>query len=134
MGSGTNSGGSSQQPPLPYVAHGTPDPYLTHFDPRSEHQSYKQAQMRLEEIHKEEVTKVKWIYIMQFSNRCRILITSSALLVIVIRSIVMVTPVFLAAENNSPSFVHNIYKKIDRDNFPKKNWFNFFFLRGQHKH
>lgn len=61
MGSGTNSGGggSSQQPPLPYVAHGTPDPYLTHFDPRSEHQSYKQAQMRLEEIHKEEVTKVK---------------------------------------------------------------------------
>ncbi|CAD1470233.1 unnamed protein product [Heterotrigona itama] len=36
----------------------TPDPYLTHFDPRSEHQSYKQAQMRLEEVHKEKVTKV----------------------------------------------------------------------------
>ncbi|XP_071857736.1 amyloid-beta-like protein isoform X4 [Bombus fervidus] len=35
----------------------TPDPYLTHFDPRSEHQSYKQAQMRLEEVHKEKVTK-----------------------------------------------------------------------------
>ncbi|XP_043288441.1 amyloid-beta-like protein isoform X4 [Venturia canescens] len=41
----------SQQP------QGTPDPYLTHFDPRSEHQSYKQAQMRLEEVHKEKVTK-----------------------------------------------------------------------------
>ncbi|XP_033209617.1 amyloid-beta-like protein [Belonocnema kinseyi] len=37
---------------------GTPDPYMTHFDPRLEHQSYKQAQMRLEEVHKEKVTKV----------------------------------------------------------------------------
>ncbi|KAF7992272.1 hypothetical protein HCN44_001597 [Aphidius gifuensis] len=46
---------SSQQSPQPQ---GTPDPYLTHFDPRSEHQSYKQAQMRLEEVHKEKVTKV----------------------------------------------------------------------------
>lgn len=47
---------STQQPSQPQ---GTPDPYLTHFDPRSEHQSYKQAQMRLEEVHKEKVTKVK---------------------------------------------------------------------------
>ncbi|KAK0097869.1 hypothetical protein PV326_013165 [Microctonus aethiopoides] len=46
---------STQQPSQPQ---GTPDPYLTHFDPRSEHQSYKQAQMRLEEVHKEKVTKV----------------------------------------------------------------------------
>ncbi|XP_063977486.1 amyloid-beta-like protein isoform X2 [Diachasmimorpha longicaudata] len=45
---------STQQPTQPQ---GTPDPYLTHFDPRSEHQSYKQAQMRLEEVHKEKVTK-----------------------------------------------------------------------------
>ncbi|XP_011309203.1 beta-amyloid-like protein isoform X2 [Fopius arisanus] len=45
---------STQQPAQPQ---GTPDPYLTHFDPRSEHQSYKQAQMRLEEVHKEKVTK-----------------------------------------------------------------------------
>lgn len=37
---------------------GTPDPYMTHFDPRLEHQSYKQAQMRLEEVHKEKVTRV----------------------------------------------------------------------------
>jgi amyloid beta A4 protein len=54
---------NSNQPPgvvagATILIHGTPDPYLTHFDPRSEHQSYKQAQMRLEEIHKEEVTKV----------------------------------------------------------------------------
>lgn len=46
---------STQQPSQ---SQGTPDPYLTHFDPRSEHQSYKQAQMRLEEVHKEKVTKV----------------------------------------------------------------------------
>lgn len=41
---------------------GTPDPYMTHFDPRSEHQSYKQAQMRLEEVHKEKVTKVYGLF------------------------------------------------------------------------
>ncbi|OXU27409.1 hypothetical protein TSAR_004799 [Trichomalopsis sarcophagae] len=52
------SSGSTQQQAAAFLPHGTPDPYLTHFDPRSEHQSYKQAQMRLEEIHKEEVTKV----------------------------------------------------------------------------
>ncbi|XP_015587566.1 amyloid-beta-like protein [Cephus cinctus] len=46
---------STQQPSQPQ---GTPDPYLTHFDPRMEHQSYKQAQTRLEEVHKEMVTKV----------------------------------------------------------------------------
>lgn len=49
---------STQQPSQPQS---TPDPYLTHFDPRSEHQSYKQAQMRLEEVHKEKVTKVSSI-------------------------------------------------------------------------
>lgn len=36
----------------------TPDPYFTHFDPRTEHQSYKEAQQRLEESHREKVTRV----------------------------------------------------------------------------
>lgn len=36
----------------------TPDPYFTHFDPRNEHQSYKEAQERLEETHREKVTHV----------------------------------------------------------------------------
>lgn len=36
----------------------TPDPYFLHFDPRREHQDYKQAQHRLEETHREKVTKV----------------------------------------------------------------------------
>lgn len=36
----------------------TPDPYFTHFDPRIEHQAYKDAQQRLEEQHREKVTKV----------------------------------------------------------------------------
>ncbi|KAG5673791.1 hypothetical protein PVAND_003810 [Polypedilum vanderplanki] len=36
----------------------TPDPYFTHFDPRIEHQSYKEAQQRLEEAHREKVTRV----------------------------------------------------------------------------
>lgn len=49
---------STQQPSQPQ---GTPDPYLTHFDPRSEHESYKDAQRRLEEVHKEKVTKVSSI-------------------------------------------------------------------------
>jgi amyloid beta A4 protein len=31
----------------------TPDPNFTHFDHRSEHQSYKEAQQRLEESHRE---------------------------------------------------------------------------------
>ncbi|CAH1970443.1 unnamed protein product, partial [Acanthoscelides obtectus] len=36
----------------------TPDPYFTHFDPRNEHDSYKAAQERLEETHREKVTRV----------------------------------------------------------------------------
>ncbi|XP_048521572.1 amyloid-beta-like protein isoform X4 [Dendroctonus ponderosae] len=36
----------------------TPDPYFTHFDPRNEHNSYKEAQERLEETHREKVTRV----------------------------------------------------------------------------
>ncbi|XP_075233982.1 amyloid-beta-like protein [Lycorma delicatula] len=36
----------------------TPDPYFTHFDPRAEHRAYKEAQQRLEEMHREKVTKV----------------------------------------------------------------------------
>ncbi|XP_070490977.1 amyloid-beta-like protein isoform X3 [Chironomus tepperi] len=34
----------------------TPDPYFTHFDPRNEHQSYKEAQQRLEEAHREKTS------------------------------------------------------------------------------
>uniref|UniRef100_A0A1Y1MPM3 Amyloid-beta-like protein n=3 Tax=Neoptera TaxID=33340 RepID=A0A1Y1MPM3_PHOPY len=44
---------STRITPLP-----TPDPYFTHFDPRNEHQSYKEAQERLEEAHREKVTRV----------------------------------------------------------------------------
>lgn len=33
----------------------TSDPYFSHFDPRTEHQSYKDAQQRLEETHREKV-------------------------------------------------------------------------------
>ncbi|XP_045524454.1 amyloid-beta-like protein isoform X4 [Pieris brassicae] len=36
----------------------TSDPYFSHFDPRTEHQSYKDAQQRLEENHREKITKV----------------------------------------------------------------------------
>ncbi|KAL5275804.1 APLP2 family protein [Megaselia abdita] len=36
----------------------TVDPYFTHFDPRLEHQSYKVSQKRLEENHREKVTRV----------------------------------------------------------------------------
>lgn len=35
----------------------TQDPYFTHFDPRIEHQSFKDAQQRLEEIHREKVSR-----------------------------------------------------------------------------
>ncbi|XP_049769074.1 amyloid-beta-like protein [Schistocerca cancellata] len=45
--------GSQAATPVP-----TPDPYFTHFDPRIEHQAYKDAQQRLEEQHREKVTKV----------------------------------------------------------------------------
>lgn len=37
------------------VSTATSDPYFSHFDPRSEHQSYKDAQQRLEETHREKV-------------------------------------------------------------------------------
>ncbi|XP_052127417.1 amyloid-beta-like protein isoform X3 [Frankliniella occidentalis] len=44
--------------PSPYPTPSpTPDPYFLHFDPRREHQDYKQAQHRLEETHREKVTK-----------------------------------------------------------------------------
>lgn len=36
----------------------TQDPYFTHFDPRIEHQSFKDAQQRLEETHREKVGSV----------------------------------------------------------------------------
>jgi len=65
---------STQQPSQPQ---GTPDPYLTHFDPRSEHQSYKQAQMRLEEVHKEKVTKVSSIN-RNSKNMARLRVNSTA--------------------------------------------------------
>uniref|UniRef100_A0A1A9W632 E2 domain-containing protein n=1 Tax=Glossina brevipalpis TaxID=37001 RepID=A0A1A9W632_9MUSC len=42
----------------PTTGQPTPDPYFTHFDPHYEHQSYKEAQQRLEESHREKVTRV----------------------------------------------------------------------------
>ncbi|KAG8240589.1 Amyloid-like protein 2 [Homalodisca vitripennis] len=45
-------------PPRPTTGVPTPDPYFTHFDPRQEHRAYKEAQQRLEEMHREKVTKV----------------------------------------------------------------------------
>ncbi|XP_015041410.2 amyloid-beta-like protein isoform X5 [Drosophila pseudoobscura] len=46
----------------PSTAQPTSDPYFTHFDPHYEHQSYKvsqkEAQQRLEESHREKVTRV----------------------------------------------------------------------------
>lgn len=53
--SGGNGGGASAGGTAPVP---TPDPYFTHFDPRVEHQMYKDAQQRLEEMHREKVTKV----------------------------------------------------------------------------
>ncbi|XP_017114891.1 amyloid-beta-like protein isoform X2 [Drosophila elegans] len=48
--------------PPPSTAQPTSDPYFTHFDPHYEHQSYKvsqkEAQQRLEESHREKVTRV----------------------------------------------------------------------------
>lgn len=35
-----------------------PDPYFTHFEPRDEHHAFKEALQRLEEMHREKVTKV----------------------------------------------------------------------------
>lgn len=46
-------------PPRPTTGLPTPDPYFTHFDPRQEHRAYKEAQQRLEEMHREKVTKVR---------------------------------------------------------------------------
>lgn len=46
------------RPPTSTKPPSTPDPYFTHFDPRIEHQAYKEAQQRLEEMHREKVTKV----------------------------------------------------------------------------
>ncbi|KAH8273519.1 hypothetical protein KR018_009552, partial [Drosophila ironensis] len=42
----------------PSTAQPTSDPYFTHFDPHYEHQSYKVSQKRLEESHREKVTRV----------------------------------------------------------------------------
>lgn len=37
----------------------TPDPYFTHFEPKDEHHAFKEALQRLEEMHREKVTKVR---------------------------------------------------------------------------
>ncbi|XP_053949462.1 amyloid-beta-like protein [Anastrepha ludens] len=47
-----------QLPAAPSTSQPTVDPYFTHFDPHYEHQSYKEAQQRLEESHREKVTRV----------------------------------------------------------------------------
>ncbi|KAH8240252.1 hypothetical protein KR026_000220, partial [Drosophila bipectinata] len=52
-GSGSGSAGLP-----PSTAQPTSDPYFTHFDPHYEHQSYKVSQKRLEESHREKVTRV----------------------------------------------------------------------------
>lgn len=56
---------ATEIPTTPVTAIPTPDPYFTHFDPRYEHQSFKnlhaefqEAQQRLEESHREKVTRV----------------------------------------------------------------------------
>nr|NP_001245449.1 beta amyloid protein precursor-like, isoform C [Drosophila melanogaster]AFH07165.1 beta amyloid protein precursor-like, isoform C [Drosophila melanogaster] len=51
-----NSGTGAGAPPS--TAQPTSDPYFTHFDPHYEHQSYKVSQKRLEESHREKVTRV----------------------------------------------------------------------------
>ncbi|XP_050423095.1 amyloid-beta-like protein isoform X2 [Adelges cooleyi] len=50
--------GSRTTPSGPVRNLPTPDTYFTHFDPRDEHKSYKEALNRLEELHREKVTKV----------------------------------------------------------------------------
>uniref|UniRef100_A0A1I8NHR2 Amyloid-beta-like protein n=1 Tax=Musca domestica TaxID=7370 RepID=A0A1I8NHR2_MUSDO len=59
-GGGNNNNGDLPMPPT--TGQPTPDPYFTHFDPHYEHQSYKvsqkEAQQRLEESHREKVTRV----------------------------------------------------------------------------
>ncbi|XP_050100655.1 amyloid-beta-like protein isoform X2 [Anopheles aquasalis] len=61
----TEKSGSVDLATTPITAIPTPDPYFTHFDPRNEHQSFKnlhaefqEAQQRLEESHREKVTRV----------------------------------------------------------------------------
>lgn len=53
--SGTSGGTTAGPTASTSTAAPTPDPYFTHFDPRTEHQSYKEAQQRLEESHREKV-------------------------------------------------------------------------------
>ncbi|XP_043661432.1 amyloid-beta-like protein isoform X2 [Drosophila teissieri] len=59
-GVGAGAGAGAGAPPS--TAQPTSDPYFTHFDPHYEHQSYKvsqkEAQQRLEESHREKVTRV----------------------------------------------------------------------------
>lgn len=50
--------GPMPPPPPSSTNQPTADPYFTHFDPHYEHQSYKEAQQRLEESHREKVTRV----------------------------------------------------------------------------
>ncbi|EEB14211.1 conserved hypothetical protein [Pediculus humanus corporis] len=57
-GSGSSSSLPHHRTSTPKSGPPTPDPYFTHFDPRIEHQAYKEAQLRLEELHREKVTKV----------------------------------------------------------------------------
>uniref|UniRef100_A0A8W7NYP2 Amyloid-beta-like protein n=1 Tax=Anopheles atroparvus TaxID=41427 RepID=A0A8W7NYP2_ANOAO len=54
----TEKTGAGELVSTPITAIPTPDPYFTHFDPRNEHQSFKEAQQRLEESHREKVTRV----------------------------------------------------------------------------
>ena len=54
----TSTQAPTTDPPRPTTGVPTPDPYFTNFDPRAEHQAYKEAQQRLEELHREKVTKV----------------------------------------------------------------------------
>lgn len=56
--SSTTTTTSTTPAPRPTTGVPTPDPYFTHFDPRMEHRAYKDAQQRLEEMHREKVTKV----------------------------------------------------------------------------
>uniref|UniRef100_A0A224XKV8 Putative conserved plasma membrane protein n=1 Tax=Panstrongylus lignarius TaxID=156445 RepID=A0A224XKV8_9HEMI len=56
----TSTTSTTEPPPPPRPTTGLPtaDPYFTNFDPRAEHQAYKEALQRLEELHREKVTKV----------------------------------------------------------------------------
>lgn len=54
----TTSEGAYTTPSGPIRNLPTPDTYFTHFDPRDEHKRYKEALNRLEELHREKVTKV----------------------------------------------------------------------------